>query len=278
MNESSSFLFFVFLIITQNLTLSLSRCQHQNMEENKTETVYYPSFCSFQNDWELSIPKKSNNKKSNEEDNTFWISLIKHGIDENNRCYIDASINITNYDKDKTLRSDLIIKNNANDVDEKNNNFIDWKMKICALNNDYYKEYYYGKVNCLDHGLNDYKIIPYFKKIGTENKNERIAINCLDIAKSSYFKRFYILCGLENGKINIYDVESNKLKMKCDDGNTGNHGRITQCKFFPFGDLILSGDTKGILNIYAIADPKGKPAVNFTVSYFYIFCILALSL
>ena len=46
-------------------------------------------------------------------------------------------------------------------------------------------------------------------------------------------------------------------------------GRIKCCKFFPYRDLILSGDTKGILNIYAIADPKGKPAATFKVNNTY---------
>merc|ERR1712129_465793 len=86
-------------------------------------------------------------------------------------------------------------------------------------------------------------------------------INCIDVAKSFYFKRNYVSVGLQNGNICIYDVESSKLKMECRN-DSGAH--ITKCKFFPFGDLILSGDTKACLNIFAIADPKGQPAATFT--------------
>merc|ERR1712129_610701 len=81
--------------------------------------------------------------------------------------------------------------------------------------------------------------------------SKKAQINCIDVAKSFYFKRNYVSVGLQNGNICIYDVESSKLKMECRN-DSGAH--ITKCKFFPFGDLILSGDTKACLSIFAIAD------------------------
>ena len=236
------------------------------MEESKTSTdTFYPSYCDIQSDWELSLPSNTNNNKlNNDEDrNTFWISLIKHNNDEHNRCYIEGKVMINSDDnKNEQLTSNLII-NKTNDKKIIQN--LDWKMKLCPFRlndnqNDNY--YYYGKINCVDGDnamLKDYKIIPFYK---TENKIASSSINCIDIDKSNYFKRWYICAGLENGNINIIDVESFKLKMKCNKGDD-NISSITTAKFFPFGDLILAGDTKGVLAIYAIADPKGRPAVIF---------------
>eukprot|EP01084_Bolivina_argentea_P140681 247267_1 len=222
--------------------------------ETKTEGTYYPPFYAIQNDWNLSLT--NNNGTA---DNDFWISLIQHQQTQNQPTSINATVHI-NTNKTNQLIPKLTIKTDNNDIDSKQNDNLDWTINIHSISDDNKQNNpkYYSETTCSQYNLDNYRIIPSYNQI-TYQQQSKVSINCLDIAKSSYFKREYICSGLENGNINIYDIESSKLKMNC----TGHNGSITQCKFFPFGDLILSGDTKGVLNIYAIADPKGKPAVNF---------------
>lgn len=236
-------------------------------ESKSNSDIFHPSYCEIQSDWDLSLSLKNNNSNNthNEESNSFWISLNKYNDNDNDRLYINGKVKINNDDnKNDKLTSDLIIN--------KNNDYnLDWKMDLCPYNiNKNKNNYWYGNINCVNNDnklLKDYKMIPFYQR----DKICTSSIKCIDVAKSSYFKRWYICAGLENGDINIIDIESNKLKMKCN--KSENIGGITSAKFFPFGDLILSGDTKGILSIYAIADPKGKPAVTFNGHKADITCI-----
>lgn len=259
-------------------------------------TILYPAFCSIQDDWEYPFIGDSSSKSppiNNDDDlSEFWISVIKHNADEQKRLHIDATVNIDIPQNDQQIGCTLTPQI---DDDVKHEN-LNWNITLLPLppdpkskskaksqslsksqsesptnskqsnsinssndfNHRYYAQITYDLWRC--------NLIPSYHSI-TDSKphypSKRTPIHCLDVAKSSYFKRWYIASGLENGTINIHDVETSKLKMNC----SGHNGRVTTCKFFPFGDLILSGDTRGVLNIYAVADPKGKPAVSFHVEF-----------
>ncbi|ORX99774.1 WD40 repeat-like protein [Basidiobolus meristosporus CBS 931.73] len=82
--------------------------------------------------------------------------------------------------------------------------------------------------------------------VGTYKLEEKLPVNALDVSPG---EELYVV-GSDNGYMAVYDANNGALLRKLE----GHVGDITACRFFPSGQVILSGATDFRLKIWSVAD------------------------